>query len=216
LGIDLWTEAGTFVSWDHEKAVLKDLIRKQQKLQDFFITLLETLRCDPGQDVNVKLEKLDRQQSLDYIDTAIDSFVFSSFSRVDAPNKSVYGTTYDEQPIRIEIWNMLEVVDAQECRRCTELHEICHALRFYVFRQEHHVTPTVSPIRFRPGKGAAKAYGVKETEGELGLWFQEQLFGGTACFVKEKHCQIATEHSSVQTKMRCATDPCNPCWLVVP
>jgi hypothetical protein len=136
--------------------------------------------------------------ALNLVATALDSIQLEFVDSTDDDLQNCYGVAISSSAqaansIKIKIVADLVVQNALPCLRATLLHEFCHAIRFYIYEQEFsNRNPPASPEKFRPKPEICRAYCVPDGQGELGLFFQQEMFRGTVVFRKGK-CYIATD-----------------------
>lgn len=190
-----------------DKTVLREIMKKPKVLnileQDMFPLLKEELNN----------EELNKLAFGDFVDIAFSEFKFYSVGVEHVGKARLYGScSLNEGQISIRIWeNLILLPNARPVLRCTELHEICHALRFYAYtrfkkssrkRRLSDGVPPPSPEQFRPSPHVSKAYGLKKNEGELGLWFQEKLLEGTALWDENFQASRVVEHNGTKRSVQ--------------
>jgi hypothetical protein len=149
------------------------------------------------------------EQSLDVVDNAIDAIRFLVVGKDDVDLRNCYGVavsspSHAENSITIKIVNQLIDPAALPCFRATILHELCHGLRFFVYERDFATPqPPPSPEKYRPAAKICEAYSVPDGEGELGLLFQQEMFGGTVAF-RDGRCWIVESFSGTYPR-KCRT-----------
>jgi hypothetical protein len=183
-------------NWNTEKAILVALIASERLLRVFFMDVLTTTWREQENDED--------PPEFEYIVNAINSFVFAFKTKGNMETSiDCFGVSIRDEPVRINILDDLRKPCALEMRRAIELHEILHALRYYIYQEGHRYKPhqevPVSPEKYRPSAAVQAEYG---NECELGLYFQEQMFSGLAHFQNDQ-CSIIFDHK--HKIKRCAT-----------